>query len=582
MLQKSAWDFRCHSLSHTNLSSLVGPSCFSFCCHLWQFIMTRNTRLPSLPLEIQNSILSNLSFHECRRLNGVCKAWRSMGFDWSGRWTTLSTSDKHKVIPDLYPYRAYISGNSVRGIRLEARDEEHVEQVFDFLVSQKCNDICLVDVSVPFILQNQFFGLANLCGDTLTDITIAQWDDEKEDIVTPDKLIVHCPSLTKLCYSGPLFQEHEWGPVLRGYKNKNLVDLTLDIHDAYGDFDAGPFLEAVPNLRGFCLNFESVEYSGSDLPSTIYYYCPKLVNLVLVNGEDFRKSPVKSSKKTKKSPKPNLQHYPGLNYLMLGELRGHSSVRRSIIYQLTSMLCNQLERLDLSGRNVIDEEGITHLSSLTFSSLKYLILHDRPRRRARSALCSFLMQSAPNLVHLTLHKLGFANDAILTALVAGAKSLQELALDSCASITSSGLVEFIKAIHLEGRSLKKIVLRSMLAVSPELLVAIAKFQPFTLEELMIHECSTISIDDFKASLRKHTPYRGIRKLDINFTFRTSKQFPPKSDILKILKRMDSQLMEWKFALVSRSSSPYFKVYPHPYREIDHIDFRKPKQFAHRK
>ncbi|KAI8138998.1 hypothetical protein BJV82DRAFT_673104 [Fennellomyces sp. T-0311] len=541
-------------------------------------------QLSLLPLEIQDSVLRNLTFRECMRLSSVCRTWRSMVLNWQGMWETLSTDDNHNIT-DLEIYKNYIEGSFVNRIRLDTRSGDQLERVIDFLVMQKCTAIQKVDFHLSTMETQHLFQITSLCGNRLTEIALTL-DEMGPNNVTPDVLLLNCPHLKKLYYSSLILETTHWKSTLVGLRHQHLIDLALDIYIVAGEFDARPFLEAAPQLRRLTLPFRSVRTVGSSLPSMLQQYCPKFANLVLISGNDYGiHIPGAVLEELSKADDP------GLDCLVLRDTSSRYPVARDIIHQLDEEWCSRLKRLDLAGDTILDEAGLIYLSTLVFPSLTHLALgnimaNQQLNTRDRippttAALCSFLSHCVPNLVSLRLQQLGTGTDGVLLALVSGAKFLQELTLDMCMVITLPGLIQFLKVLSDQGRTVKTLELRFMVAMAPKLMDALmCDYRPVITDRLVLYGCSGISVRDLERTCDKAKCLDGFNKLDLTFVHGNLAKHPNSDDVKRMLDKLDTKVDKWTLTLQMFAFDAYRNSIDqtyHPYKKMDHVLFRKRKQ-----
>ncbi|KAI8150037.1 hypothetical protein BJV82DRAFT_573240 [Fennellomyces sp. T-0311] len=521
--------------------------------------------LTTLPLEIQHAIANCLTARDSWQCSAVSRSWRSLFLSNDCVWEKLSTEGKHNIVPELLPYRQCIRSSAVKILDAKVKESSHLQEIIKFLDSVPCRSVKKVCLKAPDLSSTVFFGFMNNSSASLVYIDINLYATGARN-VTPDTILRHCPNLRGLYFVGSIDDTQKtdglWCPTL-DFKHQNLVKLLLDYRESlHGNFDVRPFLEALPKLRKLFLVFEDIENSGFPTADFLQF-TPELTELELYHGSEYF-----SNEKIEFAPLVSegegLEDFRAALYL-------ESPAAQTLIQDITRTQCRSLNYMEFEGEESLSLSLLLSVSGSIFESLVRLTLANADDGDPL-ALCAILLRSCPNLVHLRLHHVLFANDDVLSACL-GPVSLGELEIWDCWDISAAALANVLTWM---GRDtfLYHLSFNDMAAVTSAVLDAIAGLE--YLEYLWLGECRFLTAEDFERFLdtTKQTEKK-FHEIHFIATVLDLETVPDSETAQRILRKLDAKACEWKFGLdiplSLRKDRP--ELANCPYISITHEEYR---------
>ncbi|KAI9488693.1 hypothetical protein BDB00DRAFT_932523 [Zychaea mexicana] len=536
--------------------------------------INETNRLPSLPTEIQDPILTLLTFRERIRCSTVCKSWQAMILCRHDMWQNLSTDDQHTIVPHLVPYRRYIEASSVRRVHLGEFAEDCWPSVAKFLlVELKCDAIQDVHVRSECLTKNIVRSLLDRCGKTLTRIYFApprrnetiltRWKTD----VTPDIFMRQCPNLTSFTFvfSINLNDREEWAPTIpSSIKNSHLTELTLGVNRK---FDPEPFLQAAPNLEQLALLFPDINMlTGPAFASLLGQHCPRLTSLLLTYFTDhpgeFDITKLHLPRKSDIPRRQRLQssHQQFIDNRLAATTRGgltdlllHDSVnlfRQMGVFLLHHFVQHQhsvLKRLDLSGNTFSEHQLMREVCRYECPSLTHLTVR-HGSADAMNLIQQFISpRCVPNLRSLHIQDLGPFTDDLLLGVP---YTVEEFILEDSYDVTEEGLVRFLKSRRT---TLRKIgIIGTVRAFDPDVLHHAIASSDNVIDELIIdHPLGTVlTLVPHMIKFYDIMLEAGKRMQNIQLSFDETCWNP--SNVLKsvqgktFLNKLDRVAQEWRF------------------------------------
>ena len=463
--------------------------------------------------------------------------------------------------------------------------------------------LLLVDIYGRWFMKEDFIKLANVCGNSLTHITIGGLFEMNSDGVRPDIILQKCPNLVKLDFRGSIYDE-KWAHELAGFKHFNLSDASLRFYTA--DFDIQPFLEATPKLRRFCLYMNNPALGGS-LPKSIQKFCRELETFVLYmhadqidDNDESDSTTSMSAKRINSTNDPNnstmllrqekQQERKGLQHIVFQEDFVHSEASSVILLPLVEKFNNQLISLDLGKSGSVNDDVLLRISELILPSLKHLTLKGSSPWDVSSVsgLRSIFENGAmPSLTHIALHQLDTIVDTVLDAIASSCPHFQNILLDNCQGITTDGMIQFLNRLAGQLRGIT--VEQSGFALTPGFLQCMAtqlqvleflKIEAFQYDFLALADVEMfLDIRNHEQKKNENRVRRMMERLDIYFVFDSSSDYPGKARVDRLLEKMDSSAKEWSYTMVM----PYEEVQvvrdcgEDVYDRVTHDEFRRRKK-----
>ncbi|KAI8143689.1 hypothetical protein BJV82DRAFT_668733 [Fennellomyces sp. T-0311] len=443
--------------------------------------MTIEDRLLSLPSEIQDRILNHLTFHGRLQCSAVCSSWRLQIINRPSTWKRLSIKDGLNIVPYLLPYRKYIQGSDVKHLSVSSA-QSRVSEAVDFVVKCECEHIEEVEFSVERIYAASSLKLARVCGHSLTRIIVTVRSGYvlcMHDLITPEQILLHCPSLKKLHFHCRQVTEATRLPSLADFRHHHLTDLTLLIFHRDGVLDPSPFLRSAPNLQRLSLFSDD---GASLFESSLWWHYPSLTSLylcdepsVIINAPDISWE---------------VEQARGVREIVL---HGYYVVLDTLSQQIVRKSNEHLAILDIVDID-LHEETLECLSTFIFPFLTRLTFDCVNRFYHPECQLAFLARSVPNLRPLTLKVVGepYGNSNVplpqITTLNTSHLEHADITINDY--FTSDQLLKFFDL--MTGESLRTIILQDFTARTLQALSTIATKCP-ALDKLVIKYYNHTSI-----------------------------------------------------------------------------------------
>ncbi|KAI7860908.1 hypothetical protein BDC45DRAFT_600684 [Circinella umbellata] len=438
------------------------------------------------------------------------------------------------------------------------------------------------------------------------------------------------------------------------FKHQHLKYLTLQIYNAEGNLDLNQFISATPSIEKLRLNFESVKHTIISLLSSIISnnHCPNFSTLTLYSqnkdsiqftdhGNDLWANTITQKHNNENNSNSGLQHL-----ILYDPFEKHYTTIQQILRFIIPQSHQTLKTLDISGAYKIHgNETMEILSQHVFPLLTrfYLINERCYNLMAYGSLHhfkTFAEHSVPNLINFKLTGLDSDYHMELPYLATSTKYLQEIYLEDCPEIDSSTLKLFFEQLgssnrdapcycgitnnshcknenddhplrrevtttnkrnnHLHydqklknninrRRRMTKTTFRNIPGVNFNVLQTL--FQECDVEELIIHECDGLDMNDVGKLLFEsdnNCIISRFKKLDLILTyyepryyFFTSKLpiYPNPQIIQETLVKLDASCMEWRLEFRDYSqvavrnndnNEPATQVY-------NHVEYRKTRK-----